>query len=95
MGNANKEMQLRKTCKLYAYLLAAQGKEVPETILECRDCDGTEDYDLLVDCVNDLAQALKGLDGDSFEKIVTSPDSLEARELAHWWEMYKLYMPVQ
>ena len=94
MGNSNKEMQLRKTCKLYAYVLASQGKEVPEAIEECRDCDGSEDYDLLVDCVTDLSRELKDLDSETFEKIVKNPDLLEARELAHWWEMYQLYTPL-
>ena len=95
MSNANKEMQLRKTCRLYAYLLTAQGKEVPDAIEECRDCDGSEDYDLLVDCVTDLSKELKSLDSDTFEKIVKNTDSNEAGELAHWWEMYQLYTPVQ
>lgn len=95
MGNANKEMQLRKTCKLYAYVLTAQGKEVPESILECRDSDGSEEYDCIVDCVADLSHVLKNLDTDTFNKIVKNTDSQEARELAHWWEMYQLYVPLE
>ena len=94
MGNDNREMQQRKTCKLYAYVLAEQGKEIPLRIEECRDSDGTEEYNLLVDCVKELSQELKGLDNDTFEKIVKNPDSAEAGELAHWWEMFQLYMPV-
>lgn len=95
MANANKEMQLRKTCKLYAYVLTAQGKEVPERIIECRDSDGSEEYDCIVDCVSDLSRALKELDSDAFAKIVNNTDSQEARELAHWWEMYQLYIPLE
>ena len=94
MGNENREMQQRKTCKLYAYVLAALGKEVPTRIEECRDSDGTEDYNLLVDCVKELSQELIGLDADTFEKVVKSTDSVEARELSQWWEMYQIYIPV-
>jgi len=94
MSHVNKEMQLRKTCKLYAYLLTSQGKDVPDAIQECRDCDGSEEYDYLVDCVKDLSQELQGLDSEVYEKIVNNTDVLEARELAHWWEMYKLYIPL-
>ena len=94
MSNANKEMQLRKTCKLYAYVLASQGKEIPDAIQECRDCDGSEDYDLLVDCVADLSQALKDLDSETFDKIVNNTESVEARELSQWWEMYQIYIPL-
>ena len=95
MANSNKEMQLRKTCKLYAYVLASQGKEVPERIQECRDSDGSEEYDCIVDCVADLSKALKELDSDTFKRIVKNTDSQEALELAHWWEMYQLYIPLE
>lgn len=95
MANANREMQLRKNCKLYAYVLAAQGKEVPDVILDCRDSDGTEEYDCLLDCVSDLSHALKELDSDTFNKIVNNTDTQEARELALWWEMYQLYIPLE
>lgn len=95
MANANKEMQLRKNCKLYAYVLVSQGKEVPEAILECRDSDGSEEYDCLIDCVADLSKALKDLDSDSFNKIVNNPDSQDARELSLWWDMYQLYIPLE
>jgi hypothetical protein len=95
MSHYNKEMQLRKTCKLYAYVLEAQGKEVPESILECRDSDGSEEYDCLIDCVADLSQALKSFDSETFERIVKNTQVEEARELAHWWEMYQLYIPLE
>lgn len=95
MPNANKEMQLRKNCKLYAYVLMSQGKEVPDAILECRDSTGFEDYDCLVDCVADLSKAVKDLDSDSFNQIVKNPDSQEAKELSLWWEMYQLYIPLE
>jgi hypothetical protein len=95
MSNSNREMQLRKTCKLYAYVLVSQGQEVPERIQECRDSDGSEEYDCIVDCVSDLSKVLKELDSDTFDKIVKNSDSQEARELAHWWEMYQLYIPLE
>lgn len=39
MSHYNKEMQLRKTCKLYAYVLDAQDKEVwsAETLMVLRN----------------------------------------------------------
>jgi len=94
MSAYNKELQLRKNCRLYAYVLASLGKEVPEAILECRDSDGSEDYDLLVDCVADLAKTLKGFDSETFDKIVNDTQSQEARELSQWWEMYQIYVPL-
>lgn len=95
MANANKEMQLRKNCKLYAHVLISQGKDVPDAILECRDSNGSEEYDCLVDCVADLYRELKELDSDTFDRIVKNPQSQEARELALWWEMYQLYIPLE
>ncbi len=94
MSGYNKELQLRKTCKLYAYVLEAQGKEVPESILECRDSDGSEEYDCIVNCVANLYQEVKSFDSETFERIVNDTQSPEARELAHWWEMYQLYTPI-
>ena len=88
MNPSNKEMQLRKTCQLYAYVLESQGKEVPEEIQEC-----TVSYDHPVDCVRELAQALKDLDSDTFEKIVNNTQSKKARDLSQWWEMYQMYIP--
>ena len=86
MAPSNKEMQRRKNCQLYSYLLISLGKEVPDLILECAlsyDCDYP------VDCVRELAEELKGLDSESFERIVNDPKSPEAQELAHWWEMHQ------
>ena len=91
MSSSNRELQLRKTCKLYAYVLASQGKEIPEAIQECVN---SEDVDYLVDCVSDLSETIKSLDTQTFEKIVNNHESVEARELAHWWEMYQMYIPV-
>ncbi|PHS40688.1 MAG: hypothetical protein COB07_04045 [Sulfurovum sp.] len=88
MSPTNREVQLRKTCQLYAYVLVSQGKEVPEEIQECADS-----YDYPVDCVAKLSQVLKGLDSDTFEKIVNNSQSKEARDLANWWEMYQIYTP--
>ena len=84
MAPSNKEIQLRKNCQLYAYLLNAQGKEVPEVIQECADSD---DYDYPVECAEELYEELKSLDDKAFEKIITNNQSIEARYLAHWFEM--------
>jgi hypothetical protein len=86
MASTNKEMQLHKNCQLYMYLLLSQGKKVPGKIM---DCAHSYDYDYLVDCVADLSKEIEGLDSETFEKIVNDTQSKEARELAHWWEMYQ------
>jgi len=88
MNPTNREIQLRKTCQLYAYVLKSQGKEVPEHIQEC-----TASYDYLVDCVSQLSEAIQSLDSDTFEKIVNDPQSEKARDLSQWWEMYQMYIP--
>jgi len=88
MHPTNREIQLHKTCELYAYVLKSLDQEVPEEILEC-----TASYDYLVDCVAELSQLIQSLDSDTFAKIVNNPDSKEARDLAQWWEMYQLYIP--
>ncbi len=82
MTPSNKEMQLRRNCQLYAYVLVSQGKEIPEVIQ-----DAIDDYDYLVDCVIDLSEEIKALDSDTFDKIVNNKDRQEARELSYWWEM--------
>jgi len=87
MNPSNKEIQLRKNCQLYVYLLVSQGKEVPEEIQECAD---SYDYDYLVDCVAELSDELESLDSDTFEKIVNNTESNEARELAYWREMHQV-----
>ena len=84
MSLSNKEIQLRKNCQLYAYLLNAQGKEVPEVIQECAYSD---DFDYPVECSSELFEELKSLDNEAFDKIITDNESIEARYLAHWWEM--------
>lgn len=94
MSNSNRELQLRKTCGLYAYVLSAQGKEVPEMIQECADSSDSDEYDCLVDCVAELSEVLKGFDSETFERIVNNSDSSDARELSHWWEMYQVYVPL-
>ena len=91
MSPSNKEVQLRKTCQLYAYVLVALGEEVPEEIQECADSD---DYDYLIDCVADLSQAVADLDSETFDRIVNNTQSTEARDLAHWWDMYQTYIPL-
>jgi len=82
MEPSNKELQLCKNCQLYAYLLEAQGKEVPEEIEDCVNF-----YEYVVDCVSELYAELKSLDGDTFEKIVNNKDSIQSRELSYWWEI--------
>ena len=89
MSPSNKEIQLRKTCQLYAYVLEALGKEVPEYIEECADS-----YDYPVECVTELVKVLKEMDSETFEKIVSNGESNEARDLANWWEMYQIYVPL-
>ena len=88
MSPNNREIQLRKTCQLYAYVLKSQGKEVPEEIQEC-----AASFDYSIDCVEKLSQALVNLDSDSFEKIVNNTQSKQAQDLSNWWEMYQIYMP--
>ena len=86
MSPSNKEMQLQKNCRLYMYVLVSQDKEVPDEILECAlsyDCDYP------VECVVELSEELKAMDGETFERIVNDPDCKDARDLAHWWEMYQ------
>lgn len=94
MSNSNRELQLRKTCKLYAYVLASQGKEVPEAIKECADSSDSDEYDCLVDCVAEISEAIKGFDSETFDRIVNNSESSDARELSHWWEMYQIYIPL-
>lgn len=84
MNPSNKEMQLCKNCQLYAYVLISQDKEVPEEIQDCIDS-----YDYVVNCVTELLEELKGLDSDTFERIVNNKELLESRELSYWWEMQK------
>ena len=84
MAPTNKEIQQRKTCQLYVYVLIALGKEVPYDIHECAD-----DYDYIVECSGRLAQTLKELESETFDTLVNDSGSPQARELANWWEMYK------
>jgi hypothetical protein len=86
MSPTNKEMQLRKNCQLYLYALVSQDKEIPEEILECAH---SFDYEYLVECAVDLSEELKGLDSETFDRIVNNSESKEARELKQWWEMYQ------
>ena len=84
MSPSNKEMQLRKNCELYVYVLVSLDKEIPEEIVEC-----ATSYDYPIDCVSKLAQELEGLDSDTFDRIVNDTNSQEARDLSNWWEMHK------
>ena len=89
MSPTNREIQLQKNCKLYAYVLESQGKEVDYAIQECADS-----YDYPVDCVKELEQELKSLDSETFKKIVHNKELQESRDLANWWTMYQSYIPV-
>jgi hypothetical protein len=89
MSHTNREVQLRKTCQLYAYVLASLGKEIPEAIQEC-----AHSYDYPVECVKELSQTLQDLDSETFDKIVHKSQSQVARDLEQWWEMYQIYIPV-
>lgn len=90
MNPSNKEIQLHKNCQLYAYVLKSLGKEVPEIIEEC-----ARSYDYPVECIKELSILVQSLDTETFDSIVNNTDSQEARDLAHWWEMYQQYMPIQ
>ena len=91
MNPSNREIQLRRSCQLYVYVLSSLDKEIPENIQECADSDK---YDSLVDCVKELSEELKNFDSDTFERIVNNKQSIEAQQLAQWWEMYQIYIPV-
>lgn len=84
MAPTNKEMQQNKNCRLYAYLLTSQGKEVPEAVQECADS-----YEDVFDCVKMLAKEVESLDSETFDRVVNDTASQEARDLAYWWQMYQ------
>ena len=90
MSSSNREVQLRKTCQLYTYVLTSQGKEIPEYLQECLDPDGYP-----IDCVKELYKELKDLDSETFEQIVHDSQSPQAQDLARWWEMYQIYIPIE
>lgn len=81
MAPSNKEMQLRKTCELYVYLLVSLDKEIPEHILEC-----ASSYDYPVNCASELVEEIKSMDEASLNTIINT-DSSEANDLKLWWEM--------
>jgi hypothetical protein len=83
MPDYNKEMQQRKNCELYAYVLAELGQDIPDHILECAMSD-----EYPVDCVADLAKSLEDMGADDFERIVYDKESALACDLAKWWTMY-------
>ncbi len=82
MNPSNKEMQLNKNCQLYVYLLESLGKEVPDEIQEC-----AESYDYVLNCVKELLEEVKGLDSETFDRILNNKEVLASRELSYWWEM--------
>ena len=82
MSPTNKEMQLRKNCELYAYVLKSLGKEVPEEIEDC-----LASYEYVTNCVSELFLEIQNLKDEEFERLVNNKNILESRELAYWWEM--------
>lgn len=92
MNPTNKELQLRKNCLLYRYLLQALDKDVPEPIQECADAD---DYDFLVDCVDALSETLNALSDDTFHDLISKNNTPEAKELASWWHMHKVALQLR
>lgn len=82
MSPTNKEMQLRKNCELYAYVLKSLGKEIPEEIEDC-----LESYEYVTNCISELFLEIQNLKDEEFERLVNNKDILESRELAYWWEM--------
>ncbi len=90
MSPTNREIQLRKTCQLYAYVLSSIGEEVPDAILEC-----TISYDYPVECMNELVETIKGLDEETFEKLISDRENELARDLEQWWQMYQMYIPIE
>ena len=95
MSLSNREIQLQKTCQLYVYVLTSQNKEIPEYIQECADYNQSDEYDCLIDCLAELAKELKSFDSETFEKIVNNKNSTQAQELAQWWKMYQIYIPLE
>jgi len=84
MRPTNKEMQLLKTCQLYAYVLSLQCKEVSEEISDC-----AISYDYLIDCTSQLVEELQNADNYTFDLLVNNPDSYYANDLKNWWQMYQ------
>ena len=91
MNPTNREIQLRKTCQLYAYVLVSLGKVVPQEIQECAD---SHEYDCLIDCVAQLSQLLASMESETLEKMLNNSQAPLARDLAQWWEMYQIYIPI-
>lgn len=84
MNPSNREIQQRKTCQIFAYVLHSLGKEVPYHIDECADS-----YEYPVNCVEELSQELQGLDTQTLNKIMNNPHIQESSDLKHWWEMFQ------
>jgi hypothetical protein len=80
---SNKELQLRKNCHLYAYVLQYLELEIPEHIIECLM---DEEYEYLVECSNELAQLLKSLEQEKFTELING-ECESSQELKLWWDM--------
>ena len=91
MSLSNREIQQRKNCQLYRYVLQIQNKEIPFHIEECADYN---EYNCLLDCSKELIQEIKNFDDATHERIINNQESEDAKDLSQWWEMYKLYIPI-
>lgn len=87
LNPSNKELQLRKNCIVFKFLLEVLGREVPESIQECAE---DEEYEYLVECVDELAATLSQLDEHVYKSLILDNNTPEARELASWWEMHQI-----
>lgn len=80
----NKEIQLRKTCQLYAFVLEHLGHEVPEMIEEC-----AQDFEYPVECAKELIALLEATDRKTLDIMMHSNATSLGRDLANWWQMQK------
>lgn len=80
----NKEIQQRKNCELYTYVLEMLEREIPEEIVECLISD-----DFFVDCVEELGNTLHSLDNETFDKLVNNKNTTKSQDLKQWWNMYQ------
>ena len=75
------------------YVLESQDKEIPSYIEDCACYQESDEYDCLLDCSPQLADEIKNFDDATYIRIVTN-DSQDAQKLFQWWEMYKIYIPI-
>ena len=82
MSSYNQELQLKKNCELYVYLLVELKAEIPEDVLEC-----ALSLDYPVNCAKELAETIGQLDSETFKRVMHKENSQEAQDLRNWWEM--------